>query len=178
VVTHQLLCCAHLRELAEAVLRMMMLDFVQHGISSRELQWWMQSACWFPHLRHDSRVLALRDALPEALRTGTPCEPQLLWSLPEEYDGELRPHVDEPPPWANGRRYLRIVGVALTSWRRENGSPHLFLPDGRRVVPALEVGDVLVMKPDLPHTRGINRSAGIRAGVYFRFLEEERATTA
>jgi hypothetical protein len=161
---------SELAPLAERVLRFMFLDVAQNGLSPREIFCWKKDACWFPLLRDHPDVTALRKALPSALRTGIPCEPQLLWSLPETYEGQLWTHVDQEPPWANGRKYTRIVGVALTPWTPENGSPELHLPGGRVVVPTLDVGDVLVMRPDLPHTRGINRSGHLRAAAYFRFL--------
>jgi hypothetical protein len=31
-------------------------------------------------------------------------------------------HLDEEPEWAGGRRYRRIVGVALSPWRVDNGA--------------------------------------------------------
>lgn len=159
-----------LRDEADAVMRAMLLDLAATGLSSREIAWWTSAACWFPHLRDHAAVRALADALPADLRAGTPCEPQLLWSLPEEFDGEPWPHVDQPPPWAEGRRYLRIVGVALTPWTAANGAPLMHAADGVRAA-EMEAGDVLVMAPELPHTRGVNRSGQLRAAAYFRFLE-------
>ena len=165
-----------LRRQAEDVMREIYLDVATRGLSVREIEEWSKFSCWFPHLRDDATILNLAAYLPDDLRTGTPCEPQIIWALPETYNGELWPHIDQEPPWANGRKYSRIVGVALTPWTAENGAPRMYCVDPETMVrshievPTLDVGDVLVMAPKLPHTRGINRSGHLRAGVYFRYL--------
>lgn len=156
---------------AEAVLREMYLDFAKHGLSHREINCWNKDACWFPDLREHETVTALRDALPAELKTGVPCEPQLLWHLPSVFSGEPWPHIDQEPPWANGRKYIRIVGVALSDWKRENGAPVLWSSVDEKITACLNRGDVLVMEPHVPHTRGINQSGEVRAAAYFRFLE-------
>lgn len=158
---------------AEAVMRMLLLDIADYGISAREIEWWREAACWFPHRRDSVEVENLRDCLPDELRSGVCCEPQILWHLPERYEGELWPHVDQEPPWAEGRKYIRIVGVALTPQTRSNGAIRLHTDKGI-VVPEMKVGEILVMDPKLPHTRGINYSGQLRAMVYFRFLEGMR----
>jgi ectoine hydroxylase-related dioxygenase (phytanoyl-CoA dioxygenase family) len=80
-------------------------------------------------------------------------------------------HLDEEPDWAGGRRYERIVGVALSPWRRENGG--LLVRDGGGDAAAVELdaGDAVLLPPDLPHSGGVNRTGSIRYGVYFRWLE-------
>lgn len=73
-----------LEKLAETVLRETYLDFAKHGISKREIDIWNKEACWFPDRRTHPSVLELREALPPELRTGVPCEPQILWHLPRD----------------------------------------------------------------------------------------------
>lgn len=157
-------------ELVDKALREIHLDLFEKGISRREIDWWTKQACWFPHLRFSSPILAIRDALPDDLKTGEMCEPQILLTVPETFIGSLDYHIDEEPPWANGRKYLRIVGVPLTSYTHENGGIVIKTSEGI-VNPELNAGDVFVMRPDVPHTRGINRSGNIRYSLYFRWIE-------
>jgi ectoine hydroxylase-related dioxygenase (phytanoyl-CoA dioxygenase family) len=88
----------------------------------------------------------------------------------------LESHIDQEPEWANGRRYRRIVGVALSPNRSTNGGLQVWpLDGGDRLAVELEPGDVVVMSPSLPHTSGLNREGGIRYAAYFRFLEPSAA---
>ena len=77
----------------------------------------------------------------------------------------------EEPDWAAGRRYVRIVGVALSDWTRENGGLIVKTEQGPEPV-ELAAGDAVMMDPDLEHSGGVNRTGAIRYGVYFRFLED------
>ena len=93
------------------------------------------------------------------------CEPQALV-----------PHVDREPDWAGGRKYTRIVGVALTPAHAGNGGLVVWPFDGAEGdTQALELapGDAVVLDPRLPHASGFNLEGGIRAAVYFRLLEED-----
>ena len=157
----------------DAALRHVHLDLVQRGASAETLGTWLWSAHWFPHLKWDEPIVALRDHLPEELREGEPCDPQILLQPPDDCaEQPLESHVDREPDWAQGRRYRRIVGVALTPQRAANGGLHVWPFDGDGPEPVeLAPGDVLVMHPDLPHASGLNREGGIRYAVYFRFLE-------
>jgi hypothetical protein len=158
----------------EATLRHIHRDIVTHGLPQEWLGQWLWSAHWFPHLKWDAQITALLDHLPERLRDGELCDPQILLQMPDEdgADGSLTSHVDQTPDWANGRDYRRIVGVALSANDRTNGGLVVWPLDGSEPEAVdLEPGDVLVMDPQLPHSSGFNRTGGIRYCVYFRFLE-------
>lgn len=161
------------RDAVEAALRHLHLDVVQRGLPAETVGQWLWSAHWFPHLKWDEPIVALRDHLPPELRDGESCDPQIVLQPPDDCgDAPLEPHVDALPEWSNGRRYLRIVGVALSPSRAENGGLHVWPFDGGGCEPVeLEPGDAVVMHPDLPHCSGFNREGAIRYAVYFRFLE-------
>lgn len=156
----------------ERALRHVHLDLVENGAPAETIGRWLWAAHWFPHLKWDREIVGLLDHLPEELREGELCDPQIVLQPPDSSaDLPLTPHVDEEPDWANGRPYLRIVGVALSPNRRENGGLVAWPLDGGEPVPVeLEPGDVVVMDPALPHTSGLNREGAIRYAVYFRFL--------
>jgi hypothetical protein len=157
----------------ERALRCLHLDLLHRGLSASEIAAWHEAKCWFPHLRWHPEILGLLEHLRPGLRQGTPCEPQILLQLPDEADNwPLEPHVDEPPPWAHGRRYRTIVGVALTPNRRINGGLVVWPFRGGRVPVVLAAGDVVLMDPALGHSGGLNREGGIRYVVYFRFLDD------
>jgi hypothetical protein len=157
----------------DAVLRHIHLDIVKRGLPQEWLSEWLWNAHWFPHLRWDAEVLALLDHLPAELRDGELCDPQLLLQMPDEAtEVELRSHVDREPEWANGRRYARILGIALTPNIPRNGGLTVWPLDGGEPEGVeLRAGDVLVMDPALPHASGLNRTGSIRYAAYFRFLE-------
>jgi hypothetical protein len=160
-------------EAVERVLRHVHRDIASRGLPQEWLSEWLWNAHWFPHLRWDAEVVSLLDSLPAELKDGELCDPQILLQMPDEAeDVELQSHVDEEPEWASGRRYRRIVGVALTRNGPENGGLTVWpLDGGKPRAVELEPGDVLVMDPQLPHASGLNRTGGIRYAVYFRFLE-------
>jgi hypothetical protein len=156
----------------ERALRHVHLDLVQNGIDAETMGRWLWAAHWFPHLKWDPEIVGLLDHLPEELREGELCDPQLLLQPPDACeDVALTSHVDQEPEWANGRPYLRIIGVALSPNRRSNGGLVVWPLDGGEPEPVeLEPGDVVVMSPALPHTSGLNREGAIRYAAYFRFL--------
>ena len=160
-------------EAVDTALRHIHLDIARRGLPPEELAAWLWNAHWFPHLKWDAEIVALLDHLPEELREGEACDPQIVLQLPDENaETALEPHVDQEPDWAAGRRYRRIIGVALTVGRESNGGLFVWpLDGGVPVAVALEPGDVVVMDPRLPHTSGYNREGGIRYAAYFRFLE-------
>jgi hypothetical protein len=158
-------------DLIDGALRLLNLDLLTRGATPDELGEWLWGAHWFPHLNHHETILALVDALPESWRIGTLCDPQILLQFPHVGPvPEITLHVDREPDWAQGRSYLRIVGVPLTSWHSANGGL-LVEPDGRIVPVDLEPGDAVSMTPGLRHSGGINLTGSIRYGVYFRWLE-------
>lgn len=111
-------------QLVDGALRLLHLDLLERGASARELGQWLWGSHWFPHLSHHETILALTDELPGDWTTGTPCDPQILLQFPHSGPKpEITLHVDQEPPWADERRYLRIVGVPLSPWRRDNGGP-------------------------------------------------------
>jgi hypothetical protein len=157
----------------ERALRHLHLDVVKNGLPAERLGEWLWAAHWFPHLKWDEPIAGLAEYLPEELREGQACDPQILLQPPDDCDDmPLESHVDKEPDWADGRRYARIVGIALSPAGRETGNLVVW-PFGGREPEALEVeaGDVVVMHPELPHTSGLNREGRIRYAVYFRYLE-------
>jgi hypothetical protein len=159
-------------EAVARALRHIHLDLVRDGASAETIGTWIWSAHWFPHLKWDPEIVGLLDYVPDELREGELCDPQILLQPPDEDgDVQLTPHVDQEPDWANGRRYAHILGVALSPNHRENGGLVVWPLDGGDPEPIeLEPGDVVVMDPALPHTSGLNREGGIRYAVYFRLL--------
>ena len=160
-----------------AALRIINLDLFRDGLSRREIIWWRDVANWFPHLRTHPDITKLTTYIPDNLRQGTACEPQILLGLPDEEEGEIHFHKDEPPPWANGRPYRTIVGVALTRQTKKNGGV-IFQPFNTDEPFAAELlaGDIFVMHPDLEHAGGYNMSGDVRYVVYFRFLDDVEET--
>lgn len=156
----------------DAAVRLIHKDLFDYGISSREIVWWRDNACWFPHLRGDYRILMLSDSFSEYFSTDGMCEPQILLAPPaESKEYEIEPHIDEPPAWAGQRQYRTIVGVPLTPHNEKQGGVQVWPFDGEPVIPELEPCDVLVMHPKLPHCGVPNLNGGVRMAVYFRFLE-------
>ena len=160
-------------EAVDRALRHLHLDIVQRGLPPEELNRWLWSAHWFPHLKWNNEIVGLLEHLPPELREGELCDPQIVLQLPDAADDvALESHIDQEPEWADGRRYRRIVGVALGPNRSTNGGLHVWPLDGSepRAV-ELEAGDVVVMSPSLPHTSGLNREGCVRYAAYFRYLE-------
>ncbi|HEV2061966.1 MAG TPA: hypothetical protein VGR12_03860 [Solirubrobacteraceae bacterium] len=159
-------------ERVDDVLRVLHLDLLERGAHAKELWEWLWGTHWFPHLRYRDEIMALAEALPEPWQTGSLCDPQILLQFPHTGpEPEITFHIDQEPDWADGRCYLRIVGVPLSPWRSDNGAL-IVAQDGDSVVVEVDPGDAVMMTPDLPHTGGINRTGGIRYGVYFRWLEK------
>ena len=155
----------------DAALRHIHVDLVRRGLSAETIGPWLWSAHWFPHLKWDPPIAGLVEYLPDELREGELCDPQIVLQPPDTCaDQPLVPHVDQEPEWAWGRPYLRIVGVALTPARASNGGLVVWPFDGDPQALELAPGDVLVMHPKLPHSSGLNREGAIRYAVYFRFL--------
>jgi hypothetical protein len=166
-------------EAVERALRHLHLDLVRRGLPADELGTWLWSSHWFPHLKWEEPIVSLIDHLPDHLRDGQLCDPQIVMQPPDDCDPqELVPHVDREPDWAGDRRYLRIVGVALTPAHAANGGLVVWPLDGAERKPvALELapGDAVVFDPRLPHASGFNLEGAIRTAVYFRFLEDAPA---
>jgi hypothetical protein len=161
--------------LIDDALRAINVDLFLQGIGKREIEWWQDSANWFPHIKWRDEIRALENALPTFLRVGELCDPQILLQFPHP-PGFTEPlttfHVDSPPEWANGRNYVRIVAVPLTPWNGANGGIRFDI-GGQLIAPELNRGDVLWFRHDAPHTGGVNHAGDIRYGVYFRYLENE-----
>jgi hypothetical protein len=160
------------RERIDAALRLLHGDMLRRGIDAKELGEWLWGMHWFPHLTYREEILALAAALPTAWQTGARCDPQILLQFPHVGpEPEIAFHLDEEPAWAAGRRYTRIVGVALSPWRRENGGL-LVEVDGAPVAVELDPTDAVLLPPDLRHSGGLNRTGSPRYGVYFRWLQD------
>ena len=158
----------------DAALWLLHADMLQRGIDAKEIGEWLWGMHWFPHLRFEDEISALAEALPAPWQTGTRCEPQILLQFPHvgDTEPEISFHVDREPDWAERRRYVRIVGIALSDWTRENGG--LIADTEQGPVPLeLAPGDAVLMSPDLRHSGGVNRTGAIRYGVYFRYLEDD-----
>jgi hypothetical protein len=159
-------------QLIEDALRLLHLDLLERGASAAELGGWLWGTHWFPHLNWRDEITRLARALPEDWQTGSMCDPQILLQFPHVGpDPEITFHTDSEPEWANGRRYMRIVGVPLSPWREENGGLIVRL-DGATAAPQLDPGDAILLPPDLLHSGGVNRTGAIRYGVYFRWVED------
>ena len=160
-------------EAVDGALRHLHGDLVQNGLPADTLGSWLWSSHWFPHLRWDPPVVALAWFLPEELREGEMCDPQILLHPPDTCDDQpLEPHDDQEPAWAAGRPYRTIVGVALSPAHERNGGLVVWPFDTGEPEPLdLVPGDAVVMHPRLPHSSGLNREGAIRYAVYFRFLE-------
>jgi ectoine hydroxylase-related dioxygenase (phytanoyl-CoA dioxygenase family) len=80
------------------------------------------------------------------------CDPQIILQFPHVgAEPQITFHVDSEPDWAEGRRYLRIVGVPLSRWHRENGGL-LVERDDVGVPVELDPGDAVLMAPGLRHS--------------------------
>lgn len=165
-------------EAVEGALRLLNLEIVRRGLTPDEIGRCSQST-FFPHLRWEPDVLELRVPIEGALapRQGEDwADPQLLLRFPDDaQDWPLTPHVDGLPPWASGRSYRAIAGVALTSSRDSDGcvavwpGSHLGEQSTPRLV-ELDAADVLVMHPALWHSSTLNRGGRVRYAIYFRLL--------
>ena len=146
-----------------------------HGQDGAEFQRAIREANWFPWIREAVEITRIPGYFPEALRAGVPCEPQILLQFPVVGTvPPIGPHVDEEPPWADGRKYARIVGVPLTRSKLRDGCLHYWDPEKPNAPPEpVEAypGDLVVIRPDVPHASGVNRSGAIRYVLYFRYLE-------
>jgi hypothetical protein len=159
-------------DLIDDALRLLHVDLLEQGARAGTLSDWLWSAHWFPHLNYRDEILALAPVLPADWQTGVLCDPQILLQFPHVGpEPEITFHLDQEPDWAQSRRYLRIVGIPLSPWRRENGGLLVEGDDGPEPV-ELDPGDAVRMDPDLPHSGGINLTGAIRYGVYFRWLED------
>ena len=157
------------------VLRMLHLDVLEKGADAKQLSEWLWATHWFPHLKYRDEIMALAEALPEAWRTGSLCDPQVLLQFPHVGpEPEITFHLDQEPDWAKERRYVRIVGVPLSPWRKNNGGL-LVQQAGETIAVEIDPGDAVMMSPDLLHSGGVNFTGSIRYGVYFRYLEEPSA---
>lgn len=160
-------------------LRLINLSMRRYGLTAEQIEEW-QLGTFFPHLRADPVIWAtLPDGAAELLgwRPGDEwAEPQLVLRFPdEEQPWAIQPHVDELPPWARGRSYRGVVGVALTHAGATDGAvcvwpgSHLGQPSAPVSV-SLAAGDALVMDPRLGHSGTLNLGPGVRAAIYFRLL--------
>jgi hypothetical protein len=158
----------------DAALRRVHLELLHLGLTAEQIAEYHETKVWFPHLRFEPEILALLDGVPDELKAGTICEPQILLHLPDDaQDWPLEPHVDALPPWASDRVYRLVLGVALTPGREANGGLMVWpFGGGGPLAVDLEPGDAVAMHPELGHSGGLNRRGAIRYAVYFRFLAD------
>src|SRR4051812_42582523 len=163
----------------EAALRLLGLAIRRHGLSPQEILDCQQST-FFPHLRWEPAVWGvLPEGAAELLDWAEGdewAEPQILMRFPDdEQPWPLEPHLDESPPWAQGRPYRGIVGVALTKVGDVDGAVSVWPGShaGRTAEPlsvTLGAGDALVMHPALQHSGSLNLGGSIRSAIYFRLV--------
>lgn len=169
-------------ERVSAALRLLNLEVRRAGLSAEQIAEW-QYGTFFPHLRWEPEVWGvLPDPAAELLgwQPGDDWgEPQILLRFPDEQqDWPLEPHVDALPPWAADKRYLGVVGVALTTAGADDGVAWVWpgshrgaAGGGSGPVPVpLEAGDALVMHPALGHSGTLNLGHTVRTAIYFRLL--------
>src|SRR5437762_103923 len=82
------------QDVVQAALRHIHLDVVQRGLDAATLSTWLWSSQWFPHLRWDPPIVALAQFLPEELREGEACDPQIVVQPPDDCDVPLVSHLD------------------------------------------------------------------------------------
>jgi hypothetical protein len=172
-----------------AALRLVNLAIRRHGLGEEEITRCQQST-FFPHLRWEPEVWGVLPAGAAEWLDWHPgddwAEPQILLRFPDESQAwPLQPHVDEPPPWAVGRCYRGVVGVALTPVDASEGAPCVWpgshsgaAAAAQPVEVSMAAGDALLMHPALRHSGSLNRGPYIRAAVYFRLLAADGAVAA
>lgn len=167
-------------EAVRAALRMLNLAIRRHGLSAEEISS-CQPTTFFLHLRWEPEVWGvLPPVAAEMLGSAEGdewAEPQLLLRFPDEdQPWPLQSHVDSAPPWATGRRYKGIVGVALTDVGPADGAAQVWRGSHRGAAPAgpepvpMKAGDALFMHPALEHCGSLNLGATTRFAIYFRLL--------
>lgn len=166
-------------DLVEQALRRLNLEILRCGITAQQIEEWKYATYW-PTLRHEAEILALREPLAAILQPAEDelwGDPQLLLRFPDEAEEwPLTPHTDDLPEWADGRRYEAIVGVALSRSRAADGCLAVWPGSHRAEVGdevelvELDAGDIVIMHPDLAHTSTLNRGGTIRYAVYVRLL--------
>lgn len=159
----------------EALLRLLNLEIRANGLRVDDIDAWGHTT-WWPRLRGAPEVIDARGALEPLIGPGQWAEPQLLLRFPDRAaTWPLTPHVDEPPPWAEGREYDVIFGLALTAARYRDGTLTVW-PDSHHGVPgeplpvSVRPGDVVAMHPALGHCSDLNRGGSVRYTVYYRHL--------
>jgi hypothetical protein len=159
-------------QLVDNALRAIHVEWLSKGTPAEQMSEWLWATHWFPDIRWSDPITELASALPEEWQTGQMADPQILLQFPHTGpEPDITFHVDKEPEWAGERRYLRIVGVPLSPWRRENGG--LLVQFGGETIPVeLDPGDAVMMEPDLLHSGGVNHTGALRYAVYFRYVEE------
>lgn len=156
-----------------AARRRLLLELRRCGVTADDVAQWSRTG-WWPSLRDEPEVLAVRKHLEPFTAPGDVwTEAQILIRLPDEDDTVLGPpHVDEQPPWAeeHGLRYKRILSIELTDTAQDGGGTVIHGPDRLEPVHQNE-GDVLSLRPDVPHSGSPNRSGDARMALFFRLLE-------
>lgn len=98
-------------------LRRLNIEMPRTGLSPDQISAGIQGT-FFPHVRWDPEVLALQDVASGIVKPEPGeqwADPQLVLRFPDEAESwPPQPHIDEVPPWAPDRRYVAIVGVAIT----------------------------------------------------------------
>jgi ectoine hydroxylase-related dioxygenase (phytanoyl-CoA dioxygenase family) len=166
-------------DLLQAALRRLNLEILRCGITAEQIDEWKYATFW-PTLRFEPEILALREPLAKILEPGDDevwGDAQLLLRFPDEADEwPLTPHTDDLPEWADGREYQAIVGVALSRARAIDGClavwprSHRGETSDETELVELDPGDIVVMHPQLRHSSTLNRGGSIRYAVYIRLL--------
>ena len=171
-VSLQVYCNFSPRAAVDAAKRMIWQEVRKHGLNPEEYSRWEHTGA-FHWLRQEPQIW---DLLTDTawLGAGQWAEPQIVLRLPslesDTWATEDGLHIDEPPPWANDRKYKAIIGVALTDQTVVDGCLHVKM-DGQLVPVRLPAGAAAIMGPMTPHASALNRGPSPRLSVYFRLLE-------
>ncbi len=164
--------------LVEGGLRRLNLEILRCGITAAEIGEWKFATFW-PSLRWEPEILALRQPLEELMAPGPDeawGDAQLLLRFPDEAEEwPLEPHVDDLPDDVGDRAYEAIFGVALSRSSALDGCVTVWTgshrgEDGPRHRVELDAGDVVALHPRVGHSSTLNRGGTIRYAVYFRLL--------
>lgn len=143
-------------------LRAVYVDLFRRGILPDEIDNYRRTSDWFPWLKDDLAIQALRHHLDDG---DDALGPQIVFQPPDRLDADLAAHVDRDE---YGGLYRLVAGVALTAQSARNGGIVTRSGDRWRSYD-LRPGDVLLMDGAEPHASGANETGEPRVAVYWRW---------
>lgn len=129
------------------------------NIPEEELEW--------PIHRWNPEILKMLSYIPA--QDGELCDPQIVVQKQGTDPYFLEFHTDKEPEWAEGRTYVKIVGVAVSGQSYENGGLS-FITAGGIECPTLWTGSIFSFEPWEHHSPGVNQRMSPRVAIYFRWL--------